>query len=462
VVPRGQLLRTPPTPGGHGGECRSAFETGPGQRPLRVLVDRRTAETPGYDFLIKLCSHSGVHAVSEAAAALDRLEFQQPDRDEDQLPFTIISADKATGLAIWPYSKWEKKARVLNQSVVPDGLPHGFRLAAVAQEIKMDALATEDPLLLAHRTDHFLSRGNIRSVEEAVALVGLFLRSRGDYTVWPEYSFHYGRGSYYWGLARALLPAGWRWFSACVTSSSNGGPDKALTLGQAAIRRVERALRCRDVVHIELAKPDSRDAAGEALFYLDSLLVALSGAFDSVARVAHVTYEMPGQLRWASWRNREWLKQLRDADNDLAARMVSGTDGGDSLELVAALRNCLHGEPLDLVTVSRGYEGRTLVTVPDEEAAKVRSIVQRHPPADSFGIEDLSFGLAFKPEILCEALVPWAVRTLDALMAATDVTRLPGVAGTVLRAGPPNDERPGFPGLFQPETRHRLRMLAGL
>jgi hypothetical protein len=42
-------------------------------------------------------------------------------------------------------------------------------------------------------------------------------------------------------------------------------------------------------VHIEVAKPDSRDAAGEALFYLDSLLVALSGAFDAVARVAHIT-----------------------------------------------------------------------------------------------------------------------------------------------------------------------------
>jgi hypothetical protein len=234
-------------------------------------------------------------------------------------------------------------------------------------------------------------------------------------------------------------------------------------LGQAAIRRVDRALRCRDIVHIELAKPDSRDVAGEALFYLDSLLVALSGAFDAVARVAHVTYEMPGQLRWASWRNRAWLERLGRVDGNLAAYMASATDAGDSLELVAVLRNCLHGEALDPMTVSRGYgEGRTLVTVPDAEAAKVRSIVRRHPPAKAFGIEDISSGLALKPEVLCEALVPWAVSTLDGLMAATDVTRLPGVAAEALRAGPPTDQWQRLPSLFAMETGHRLRMLAGL
>jgi hypothetical protein len=463
VSARGRLLRTPPARRAHGGEGRSAFAAGPDQRRLRVLIDDRPAGTDAFEFLIQLGGRPGVHVVSESTDAPNRLEFQQFDRDEDQLPFAIASADEVIYTAIWPYGQWVEKARVLNPSAVTNDLPHGLRLAAVAEEIETDALVTADPLLLDHRSDRFLSRANIRGVEEAIALVGLFLRSRGDYTVWPEYALTYGRGGYFWGLARELLPAAWRWFSACVASSFNGGPRQALTLGQAAIRRVDRALRCRDVVHIEVAKPDSRDAAGEALFYLDSLLVALSGAFDAVARVAHITYELPGQLRWASWRNRGWLKQLGHADDNLAARMASATDGGDSLELVSALRNCLHGEALDLVTVSGGYEeGRTLVTVPDAEAAKVRSIVQRHPSADLFGIEHISSGLALKPEVLCEAVVPWAVSTLDDLMVATDVTRLPGVVAQALRAGPPTDERQGFPGLFEEETRRRLRMLAGL
>jgi hypothetical protein len=214
---------------------------------------------------------------------------------------------------------------------------------------------------------------------------------------------------------------------------------------------------------MELAKPDSRDTASEALFYLDSLLVALGGAFDAVARVAHVTYAMPGQPRSASWRKAAWLKRLSQVDDNLASYMASATDGGDSLELVAVLRNCLHGEALELMTVSRSYgERRSLVIVPDTEAVKVRSIVQRHPTADSFGMENRSSGLALKPEVLCEALVPWAVSTLDGLMAATDVTRLPEVVAEALRTGPPTDERQGFPDLFEAETRHRLRMLSGL
>jgi hypothetical protein len=436
---------------------------GPDQRQLRILIDGDAAATGELGFLREVCGRPDVHVVSEAADASDRLVFQSVDSDDDQLPFMVTTATSGTYMAIWPYGQWVERARVLDPHGTAAGdLPHGLRLAAAAEEIQVDALVTADPLLLGHRSDSLLSKANVRSVQEAIALVGLFLRSRGDYTVWPEYGLSYGRGFYYWGLARELLPSAWRWFSACVASSFNGGPSHLRALGEAAIRRVDRALRCRDVVHIELSKPDSQDTASEALFYLDSLLVALGGAFDVVARVAHVTYAMPGQLRWASWRNTNWLRRLSYADDNLASCMASATDGGDSLELVAALRNCLHGEALELMTLSRGGERRSLVTVPDAEAVKVRSLVQRHPSAESFGIQNTSSGMALNPEVLCEALVPWAISTLNALMAATDVRRLPEVVPEALRAGPPTDERQRFPGLFEVETRRRLRMLAGL
>jgi hypothetical protein len=83
--------------------------------------------------------------VSESTDAPNRLEFQQFDPDEDQLPFAITSADKATGLAIWPYGKWLEKARALSPSGVADDLPQGLRLAAVAEKIEADALATDRP-----------------------------------------------------------------------------------------------------------------------------------------------------------------------------------------------------------------------------------------------------------------------------------------------------------------------------
>jgi hypothetical protein len=171
--------------------------------------------------------------VSEAADALNRLEFQPVDSDDDQLPFTITTATRGTSMAIWPYRQWLERARVLDpQGTAVDDLSHGVLLAAVAQEMEGDALVTANPLLLDHRPDSWLSRANVRSVQEAIALVGLFLRCRGDYTIWPEYGLNYGRWGYYWGLTRELLPAAWRWFGACVQSRHHGGTERVQMLAR--------------------------------------------------------------------------------------------------------------------------------------------------------------------------------------------------------------------------------------
>lgn len=461
---RGLLLRSLPPRRPHPRSARSAFDPGPDRRPLRVLLDNRAADSGDvFEFLIELCDRPEIEAVSEAAGASNRLTFEAPRREADLLPFTITSAQRRTHSGIWSYAQWEAGARALTRAVGgKSGLPQGIRLAAVAEEIGADALATADPLLLDHRHDPMLARANIRSLAETVALVGLFLRSRDEYTVWQDYPLTYGRSGYYWGLARALLPAGWRWFSACVASSHNGGSVQVQALGEAAIRRVDRALRCRDTIHIEVAKANSPDAPDQALFFLDSLLVALGGAFDAVAHVAHRTYGLPARgLRSASWRKDRWREELARADRDFADRMAPGSDGADALELTASLRNTLHGEALGLVTVlSGGGEGRSLVTVPSDEADAVRAVLERRPPASAFGIEERSYRLALKPEVLCEALVPWAIETLDGLMAATDVNRLPGVSSDDLWTGPPSDEE--LRGLFSPQTRQWLRLLAGL
>jgi hypothetical protein len=468
MPPRGLLLQSLPSRRPRARSARSAFDLGPDRRSLYVLVDDRAAASgDAFEFLIGLCGRPEINAVREVTGVPNRLTFEAPDREADLLPFTITSAQHSTYSGIWPYAQWEARMRALIPSL--DGtpcLPEGIRLAGVAEEVGADALATADPLLLEHRHDPMLARSNIRSVAETIALVGLFLRSRGDYTVWPEYGLTYGRGGYYFGLARELLPAAWRWFSACVAAHHQGGLPRVQGLGEAAMRRVQRALRCRDAVYIEVAKLESRDAADEALFYLDSLLVALGGAFDAVARTAHLTYGLPSKkFRSASWRRPWWRADLAGADPRLAERMAPHTDSADALALIAALRNCLHGEALGTMTVAHsGGQGRTLVTVPADEAGEVRAVLDRHPQASSFGIEDRDGRLRLRPEILCEALVPWAVETLDGLMAATDVTRLPGVSPGGLMAGPPSEENRILPGtgLFDPHTRQRLLLLAGL
>jgi hypothetical protein len=121
---------------------------------------------------------------------------------------------------------------------------------------------------------------------------------------------------------------------------------------------------------------------------------------------------------------------------------VDRTGGPEDLHL-AAVRQLQHPKP-------RTVELQATVRVPANEADAVRAVQDRCPPASSFGIEERSYGLALKPELLCETLVPWIMETLDCLMAATDVTCLPGVSPQGLRTGPPSDEEPR--GLFSPQT----------
>jgi hypothetical protein len=461
MPPRGLLLRSPlikpsrPRPA-------SAFEIGPNQRPLALLLDDRAAAGDVFELLKTLCSRPGVEVTQEATGATNRLTFSAPTSTD--LPFTITSAETVTYSSVPFYRDWHARAiQLAESSGIALDQANAIRLAAVAAELGVDALTTTDPLLLEHRDDRLLARANIRSPEETIALIGLFLRSRGDYMVWPKVRLNYDHSGYYWGLTRALLPAAWRWFSACVTSNHRVGEVRVLALGEAALRRVDRALRCRDRVHIEAAKPGTRDAANEALFYLDALLVALGGAFDAVARVAHVTYGLSvNGLRFASWRRSPWRMTLTQRAPDLASRMAPGTDGADALELVATLRNCLHGEPLGLVTMTGSKESRELITIPAAEAEAVTTVLSRHPPPESFGIEQRGIGLVVMPEVLCEALVPWAIASLDDLMATTDVSCLPGVVAEALRTEPPENEESAWPGFFEPRTRQRLRLLAGL
>jgi hypothetical protein len=464
MLPRGLVLRSPPAQLGRPPRP-SAFEIGPDQRPLCLLLDDRAAGAEGYELLNALCSRPGIQAIQETADAPNRLTFTAPDDTADMLPFTITSAESVSYAGVPFYGDWQARAgKLTGRTSLTADRADAIRLAAVAAETDVDALATADPLLLAHRDDRLLARANVRSLEETVALVGLFLRSRGDYVVWPEYQLTFGRGLFYWGLTRALLPAAWRWFSACVTSNHQVGLVRVLALGEGALRRVDRALRCRDRVHVEAAKPGTRDAADEALFYLDGLLVALGGAFDAAARVAHIAYGLPAKdLRRASWRSDPWRTTLAQSAPDLADRMAPESHGGDALELVATLRNCLHGEPLSLVTIAGARsESRTLITIPAAEANAVTAVLSRHPPAESFGIETSGDELVVRPEVLCEALVPWAIASLDALMAATDVARLPGVAAEALQTGPPDHKESPWPGHFEPRTSQRLRLLAGI
>lgn len=110
------------------------------------------------------------------------------------------------------------------------------------------------------------------SPEDAAAVVGLYLRQRNEFTIWkgqPAGTLESNRGLFYWVLTRRMLPAGWRWFGACVASSEDQEISELVLLAQSALVRLGRALRARDRVLVQFQLEQDNETAVEALFYLD-------------------------------------------------------------------------------------------------------------------------------------------------------------------------------------------------
>lgn len=145
--------------------------------------------------------------------------------------------------------------------------------------------------------------------------------------------------------------------------------------------------------------------------------------------------------------------------------MAPGTPGRDALEAVQLLRNTIHGEAMRPVDHHEGGRRRSLLDVPDRELGRLRHVLERRGGAARWGLEERGGRGYIDPELYLEAAVADAAVSLNALLEATDVRRLPGVGEADLDPAPVNVES----GLsimrrdpFAFENRRRIRVLAGL
>lgn len=76
------------------------------------------------------------------------------------------------------------------------------------------------------------------------------------------------------------------------------------------------------------------------------MLLMLSGSFDVTALIANRVYGLSVPDYRTGWRQRQWRDALRLVDRALADLMEPRKSGADALELVALMRNTVHGEAL--------------------------------------------------------------------------------------------------------------------
>lgn len=165
------------------GKAASAFERGPKERPLRVLLDHDSlGSCEALDMLKDFGSSEEIR---------DEIEVISPDRRDGVAHVKIGRPDIANDIiplkVTYPNTRSSRTAihsyRALMNVVAHEGGSSGVRRALimgnVAEQLGVDAFATCDPYLLGEGV-RWVRTANPMTPEEAAALVGLHRRLRGD------------------------------------------------------------------------------------------------------------------------------------------------------------------------------------------------------------------------------------------------------------------------------------------
>ncbi len=461
------------------GDQPGPFATGTTCRDLRILVDlpekqRRLDDSVASSglgtpeparLLWTLGQRSDIAtfwmAEPEDTDGPGAVRLAEPNLARDQMDFTVAAEGGGSIRAVWPYRQWEQlAAQSLPVGRNAQAWLRDVLVARTAAELRVDLLVTSSKSLL-DIPQPWLTQANPMTAEQALGVIGLYLRNRGAYPVAGDGKswLTFGEHLLFWSAARAQLPSGWRWGSALVAHGSAIDRRGPSYLSGSLHERVVRLLRCRDRVHTALLVPQNNQTANQATEALDYFMVNLVGAFDAAARAAHLALGFdPQKRRLAAWQSKGWRKLVRNTDPALADLFAPDTAHARVLEICRTLRNTVHEEALHSIAVQQaGKPLQTLIALPEDDAEDLGELFDKLGGRDEWGLRLLAPGRAhIAPAVLIERLLPQALQMLDDALRLTPVERLHGVTTSVLLTGPPDDTSFGL------GTRTRVSLLFGL
>jgi len=314
---------------------------------------------------------------------------------------------------------------------------------------------------------HTASWGVARGVatcrpEEALPLVGLYLRAQGSFLISTKFRFN--RGLYFWVGTRELLPAAWRWFTACVQHDGTSNAHDLTSLGQSLLQRVERALEARDRIHLALNQPQHNDTRREVLAALDEVLVDLMGAVDAAARVVHRVLGFAADREFgAAWQKDAWLAQVKKQAAPLALVTAPGTSGLAALTILRRLRNSVHGTALQaMALITAGVrEEQSIIGIPPDDT-EVLDAMDQLGGREAWGARPvLADHVHIDAGVFVDTLFPHVLELLNELMSHTPVEQLANVSLKPQDCQPPPDD-PRNTGAWDEWVRTSIRWQLGL
>lgn len=294
--------------------------------------------------------------------------------------------------------------------------------AGVAAAIEADLFITGRPYLFGTRKIHIPSVTLCR-IPEALAMVGLYLRSQGEFVLWRAADGSGGPTAiewlYYQIGAIALLPELWRWSGIQAAAAQQEAPD-ALGGLTGALLLLVRALRTRDSFHRAFNLPQQRDAVRTVLVELDTILVMLMGAVDASARFIHVLLAVQGEQRDAGWQKSGWRSKLVGQSQPLADLFGNGAPLADVLTVLSRLRKTVHGQAIQATMRQSGRIRDAPITLPAEHESRILASMDNLGGRAAWGARPgVSGAVAVDPGQFVGQLFPAVLGLLNTVMAAT-------------------------------------------
>jgi hypothetical protein len=437
-------------------------------RPLRLVLDDTTLTAEEVDLLVSFAQEEEFELWRTAPNVLPRLEIGEPFDASPAMRGALSIRDFAPNgtagvFGVYGTQRLRQQAAEIarGEGAAEEEVFRALVFASATEESGSDAIVTRRSYLLE---DEDARAAIAVTPDDAVALIGLAMRSHGNNSIGADMLGQRLSGStFYFILSRDLLRAGWPWVGGCVASASHTGDDSIVYLGQTVHERFARVLQIRDRLHVAAKQEPTRTNGDTLVFELETLLLFLSAVFDAAARVAHVVYLDPG-YEDAGWRRSDWRKRMEPLAPDLLSLTGDGTRGAAILQIIAALRNTIHGEALRATeTGEPGGLTSQFVRLNGRESEKVTTRITDlgETPAE-WGLREVHARSSLAADRFIEQLLLRAVALLNELMAATDTSLLPGAAGSpLIRAIDDTPRDRWWDDMLGVEIRQRVRMLGG-
>lgn len=469
------------------GQAVSPFLRGKTERPLKITFHTSSfagasmEEREAIEVLRQLSNLPEIEAIDTESGSLPHLKIGAFENGDD-IPVTVTSQNGE----VRSWISWLNRLPQIAAQLVGQNDPlHPEAQAMLADlliaqahcQVRHDIFITLSPQLLSHRAKDFIreisprpseveqtfvNESNPRTPSEAAQIVGLFLRTRGNYT-WQAHQnarFSSNRWLFYWVLVRHKLPHMWRYFSACA-DAEEVRQDDISSLGQSILVRCTRAVEARDAIGAQFYIPQDNDVRDVIMYHFDYLTLLLAGAFDAQARVARRAYGIgrPNERNISfrrPVRKPEFLDSLRDNGAANLYKLVSEQYFQDIMTLFYELRHTIHGAGLQVSAHCAGTRPEeSFITVLPEYSAKLWQAAERCGSPEKWGLMRIHEEVLLDPYTYAVNLVNECLTQIDLVADATDVTKLfpCGYEISTLMDKPPEDD------VFGERIRKRLAIL---